>query len=265
MFTIRDIIEALNISVEKFAIEFGYTEKEIQDILNEKRKMSKIEFLAFCKFTNISEDFFNGSKKASTEEERRIVNFIANKKAKEELYNKEVAFKKAVSSCGYEITDEEVKTYYNAKSNTIRASIVKADKPNLLLAIYKAFPNIIVEGEFFNSEYKTSGKGTTLQELREKIILVYTAKDWNTNDYKNKFSDSDIIYFAEPSNDWLMLFCRGYFAWDNKKVLYLINNGAKYVTVTGTVRPYYEDTWPAFGEDVAITLLIKEYCEKHLK
>jgi len=263
MFTIRDIIEALNISVEKFAIEFGYTEKEIQDILNEKRKMSKIEFLAFCKFTNISDGFFNGSKQASTQEERRIVDFIANKKAKEELYNKEVAFKKAVSSCGYEITDEEIKTYYNAKSNMISASIVKADKPNLLLAIYKAFPSLIVEGEFFNSEYKTSGKGTTLQELREKIIRVYE-KDWKTNDYKNKFSDSDIVYFAEPSNDWLMLFCRGYFAWDNKKVLYLINNGAKYVTVTGTERSY-EDTRPAFGEDVAITLLIKEYCEKHLK
>ena len=103
MYSIRDIIEALNISAEKLAIEFGYTEKEIQDILNEKRKMSKIEFLAFCKFTNISDVFFNGSKQASTQEERRIVNFIANKKAKEELYNKEVTFKMAVSSCGYEI------------------------------------------------------------------------------------------------------------------------------------------------------------------
>lgn len=264
MFTIRDIIEALNISAEKFAIEFGYTEKEIQDILNEKRKMSKIEFLAFCKFTNISDDFFNGSKQASTQEERRIVNFIANKKAKEELYNKEVAFKKAVSSCGYEITDEEIKTYYNANSNKISASIVKADKPNLLLAIYKAFPSLIVEGEFFNSEYKTSGKGTTLQELREKIIRVYTEKNWRTKDYTNKFYDSDIVYFAKPSNDWLMLFCRGYFAWDNKKVLYLINNGAKYVTVIGA-ETSYEDTAPVFGEDVAITLLIKEYCEKHLK
>lgn len=250
MFTIRDIIEALNISAEKFAIEFGYTEKEIQDILNEKRKMSKIEFLAFCKFTNISDGFFNGSKQASTQAERRIVNFIANKKAKEELHNKEVAFKKAVSSCGYEITDEEIKTYYNANSNKISASIVKADKPNLLLAIYKAFPSLIVEDELF-----ASGKGTTLQDLREKIIGVY---------YTKKFSDSDIVYFAEPSNDWLMLFCRGYFAWDNKKVLYLINNGAKYVTVIGTEKRY-EDTYPVFGEDVAITLLIKDYCEKHLK
>lgn len=264
MFTIRDIIEALNISAEKFAIEFGYTEKEIQDILNEKRKMSKIEFLAFCKFTNISDAFFNGSKQASTQEERRIVQFINNKKVEEELSNKEVAFKKAVSSCGYEITDEEIKTYYNANSNTISASIVKADKPNLLLAIYKAFPSLIVEGEFSNSEYKTKGKGTTLQDLREKIIRVYTAKKWGSEDYTNKFSDSDIVYFVEPSNDWLMLFCRGYFAWDNKKVLYLINNGAKYVTVIGTER-IYEDTYPVFGEDVSITLLIKEYCEKHLK
>ena len=49
-----------------------------------------------------------------------------------------------------------------------------------------------------------------------------------------------------------------------KKVLYLINNGAKYVTVVGTATSY-EDTYPVFGEDVAITLLIKEYCEKHLK
>lgn len=264
MFSIRDIIEALNISAEKFAIEFGYTEKEIQDILNEKRQMSKIEILAFCKFTNISDVFFNGSKRASTEEERRIENFIANKKAKEELYNKEVAFKKAVSSCGYEITDEEVKTYYNANSNKIRASIVKADKPNLLLAIYKAFPSLIVEGEFYNSEYKTSGKGTTLQDLREKIIRVYTGKNWRAKDYTNKFPDSDIVYFAEPSNDWLMLFCRGYFAWDNQKVLYLINNGAKYVTVIGT-ETRYENAYSVFGEDVAITLLIKEYCEKHLK
>ena len=264
MFTIRDIIEALNISPEKFAIEFGYTEKEIQDILNEKRKMSKIEFLAFCKFTNISDDFFNGSKQASTSEERRIVDFVAYKKAKEELYNKEVAFKKAVSSCGYEITDEEIKTYYNANSNKISASIVKADKPNLLLAIYKAFPSLIVEGEFFNLGYKTSGKGTTLQYLRKKIIRLYTGKDSRTNDYTNKFYDSDIVYFAEPSNDWLMLFCRGYFAWDNKKVLYLINNGAKYVTVTG-IGGSYDITNLVFGEDVAITLLIKEYCEKHLK
>ena len=264
MFTIRDIIEALNISAEKFAIEFGYTEKEIQDILNEERKMSKIEIYAFCKFTNISDAFFNGSKQASTQEERRIVQFIDNKKVEEELSNKEVAFKKAVSSCGYEITDEEIKTYYNVYSNTISASIVKADKPNLLLAIYKAFPSLIVEGEFFNSEYKTSGKGTTLQELREKIIRLYTDKNSQTNDYVNKFYDSDIVYFAEPSNDWLMLFCRGYFAWDNKKVLYLINNGAKYVTVVGT-EYRYEDTSPVFGEDVAITLLIKEYCEKHLK
>ena len=264
MFSIRDIIEALNISAEKFAIEFGYTEKEIQDILNEKRKMSKIEFLAFCKFTNISDDFYNGSKQASTSEERRIVDFVANKKAKEELYNKEVAFKKAVSSYGYEITDEEIKTYYNANSNKISASIVEADKPNLLLAIYKAFPSLIVEGEFFNSVYKTSGKGTTLQELREKIIRLYTDKNSRTNDYTNKFYDSDIVYFAEPSNDWLMLFCRGYFAWDNKKVLYLINNGAKYDTVVGTEYSY-EDTSPVFGGDVAITLLIKEYCEKHLK
>lgn len=264
MFTIRDIIEALNISAEKFAIEFGYTEKEIQDILNEKRKMSKIEFLAFCKFTNISDDFFNGSKQASTSEERRIVNFISDKKAKEELYKKEVAFKNAVSSCGYEITDEEIKTYYNANSNKISASIVTADKPNLLRAIYKAFPNLIVEGEFFNSVYNTSGEGTTLQELREKIIRLYTEKNYRTNDYVNKFYDSDIVYFAEPSNDWLMLFCRGYFAWDNKKVLYLINNGAKYVTVIGTDGSY-DNTYLVFGEDVAITLLIKEYCEKHLK
>lgn len=263
MFTIRDIIEALNISAKKFAIKFGYTEKEIQDILDEKRKMSKIEFLAFCKFTNISDDFFNGSKHASTQEERRIVNFIANKKAKEEIYNKEVAFKKAVSSCGYEITDEEIKTYYNANSNKISASIVKADKPNLLLAIYKAFPSLIVEGEFFNSEYHTSGKGTTLQDLREKIIRVYT-ENWRTKGCTNKFSDSDIVYFAEPSNDWLMLFCRGYFVWDNKKVLYLINNGAKYGAFFGT-EARYENTYPVFGEDVAITLLIKEYCEKHLK
>ena len=264
MFTIRDIIEALNISPEKFAIEFGYTEKEIQDILNEKRKMSKIEFLAFCKFTNISDAFFNGSKQASTQEERRIVDFIANKKAKEELNNKKAAFKKAVSSCGYEITDEEINTYYNANSNKIRASIVKADKPTLLLAIYKAFPSLIVEGEFINSEYKTRGKGTSLQELREEIIRLYTDKNSQTNDYVNKFYDSDIVYFAEPSNDWLMLFCRGYFAWDNKKVLYLINNGAKYVTVIGT-EGNYDNTYLVFGEDVAITLLIKEYCEKHLK
>ena len=108
-----------NKRLEKFAIEFGYTEKEIQDILNEKRKMSKIEFLAFCKFTNISDGFLNGSKQASTSEERRIVDFVAYKKAKEELYKKEAAFKKAVSSCGYEITDEEIKTYYNANSKII--------------------------------------------------------------------------------------------------------------------------------------------------
>ena len=73
----------LNKKNEKEISSMGkqYTEKEIQDILNVKRKMSKIEFLAFCKFTNISDDFFNGSKQASTQEERRIVNFIANKKA----------------------------------------------------------------------------------------------------------------------------------------------------------------------------------------
>lgn len=170
MYSIRDIIEALNISAEKFAIEFGYTEKEIQDILNEKRKMSKIEFLAFCKFTNISDGFFNGSKQASTREEIKIVDFIANKKAKEELYNKKIAFKKAVSSCGYEITDEEIETYYNAYSNKVRATIVKADKPNLLLAIYKAFPSLIVEGDFIASEHNTSGKGTTLQDLRKKLL-----------------------------------------------------------------------------------------------
>ena len=81
MFSIKDIIEALNISAEKLAVEFGYTEKEIQDILNEKRKMSKIEFLAFCKFANISAEFFNGSKKASTQQERRIECFITEKKS----------------------------------------------------------------------------------------------------------------------------------------------------------------------------------------
>ena len=103
-----------------------------------------------------------------------------------------------------------------------------------------------------------------LISVREKIIRLYTEKNWRTNDYTNKFSDSDIVYFAVPSSDWLMLFCRGYFAWDNKKVLYLINNGAKYVTVIGTDGSY-DNTYLVFGEDVAITLLIKEYCEKHLK
>ena len=136
--------------------------------------------------------------------------------------------------------------------------------PPAYILVYTKYKFFGISSEFFNSEYKTSGKGTTLQDLREKIIRVYTEKNWRTKDYKNKFSDSDIVYFAEPSNDWLMLFCRGYFAWDNKKVLYLINNGAKYVTVIGT-ETSYENTYPVFGEDVAITLLIKEYCEKHLK
>lgn len=260
---IKDIMEALGISAKILANEFGYKEEEILDIIFEKRKMSKIELLAFCKFTGISEEFLKGKKTATTSQERKIDNYISIKKREEELMIKMTSFKNAIIESGYAITEEELNDYYNPDKQMLNASIVKADKPKLLLAIYKAFPDIKVEGRFNGSSYSQNGNGVTLDEIRKNIVNIYTYKKSETYEYMNKFLDSDIVYFAEPSSEWLMLFVRGYFKWDNNKVLYLINNGAKYITMIGCDTSY-DRTSPVYGEDIAITLMIKDYCEKHL-
>ena len=222
--------------------------------------MTKLEALAFYKFINVSEKFLKGVKTATTQEERKIASYMSKMKDEEEKNIKINNFRKEVIKAGYSITDKEINLYYDFKNNTLKFEIVKADKPKLLLAIYKAFPDMKVEGHFSNSEYY-KGELTLLEDLRNNIHKLYIDKHYGS--YKNIFKDSDIIYFAKPSNEWLMLFARGYFDWDNKKVLYLIKNGAKYITVVGSERSY-EDTYPIFGEDTAITLLIKDYCEKHL-
>lgn len=140
----------------------------------------------------------------------------------------------------------------------IKHDIIFADNPKLLIAIEKAYPEMKITGDFFNSEYKKDyHKSISFDKLRKNIYMLY-------ENSKNKLYNSDIIYFAEISNNFLMLFTRGYFEWDNEKVLYLIKNGAMYETVVGTER-YYENTYPVFGPDVAITLLIKDYCERQLK
>lgn len=257
MYSIKEIVDALRIDIEKLAEEFGYQLSEIEDILNGNRVMSKIEILAFCKFVDISEKFmFKGI--ANSNKEQSIAYAIKKTRAKKAEDLKLEDFKNKIFEYGYNLSDEEVKLYYDPIKEVIKHDIIFADNPKLLIAIEKAYPEMKITGDFFNSEYeKAYHKSISFDKLRKNIYKLY-------ENSKNKLYNSDIIYFAEISNNFLMLFTRGYFEWDNEKVLYLIKNGAMYETVVGTKR-YYEDTRPVFGPDVAITLLIKDYCERQLK
>ena len=257
-FSYKDIFDALNISIDKVADDFGYTKEEFLTIVEGSRPMTKVEAKAFQNATGVSEGFLK-SGVATNKNEMIVKKYFEQKEQKNMKKNIQSEILEQFKIAGYPIRITELTDYYDYEQDRIRKEILLSDNPRLLIALSKVFPdkkftNTLDDHSPYSvhSSDKKLLKYSTWEEVKEKI-------DWT-----EVSNNSDYVYFSKRFTGMLNAFIKGFYEWDNEKVLYLINNGAYCVSFLGKTKEEYEEVTPIMEKDIAKTLLIKDYCERQL-
>lgn len=255
MIALKDMMDALKIDAESLSKSTGIEIKRANELYEGKDKPSKLELTAMLSVLKIDYGFYVGEKDqaGANANERRINEYVQRKarmKAEEEALRDIV---EKLEAAGYHITAEQAAEIYSPEYKAFAWSVVERNDARLLMAIRKAFPNAMVTGRGFNSEWK--GKEWEPHPLFDESFLKHIP-------YHCK--DPEIVYMVGKSDYLLGRFMKGEFPWDDEKVLYLIKKGSFCYSFQSGFEVRYEFEYFRPEKDVGKTLLIKDYCERQI-
>lgn len=266
MHSFKEVVDALGISERKLCNEFGYSVKEVEALLSGEKAPSKIEISAFCHLAGVSAEFLNGGK-ADNDAERRVEQYAAGQEVIKTVAQKKEEIKSDLKKAGYEISDSELSSYFDfnkierhqGDEVLLSSDAITANNAKFLIALNKAYSDIRVNRPFTNGSPSSSApwndddKWSVIKKDLYRIVLTC------------KLNDPEFVNLLEPTDDVLMLFVNGFFAWDDKKVLQLINKGAFCLSILSPFclgREQFEEVKPQ--KDVAKTLMLKAYLEERV-
>jgi transcriptional regulator with XRE-family HTH domain len=266
MHTLQEVVSALGISEKKLCDEFGYSAKDVQKLLSGEKAPSKIELSAFCNLSGVSVDFMNGGK-ATKDAERRVEEYSRGQGILRQIADKKDEIRRDISNAGYDIMDSEIDKYFDfspiqygrGDEALVTRAAITDDNARLLIAMEKAFSDFRFNCSFVNGEPSSSSSymnNDLWSTIKGDLLRIVR---------KCHLHDSGFADLMRPSDEVLMLFVNGTFAWDDKKVLTLINKGAFCLSQLGSIWVGGESSEEIKPQkDVAKTLMLKAYLEERV-